>query len=67
MLFGRVVDTRRARERLGFEPRFSTLETLQDFRDHRDHEIVAGSDLRPSWERELFEYLRQHREQSQSV
>jgi UDP-glucose 4-epimerase len=67
MLFGRVVDTRRAQERLGFVPAFSTLETLQDFRDHRNHEIVPEPNVRPSWERELFEYLRQHREQSQSV
>ena len=67
MLFGRVVDTRRARERLGFAPTFTTAETLQDFRDHRNHEVITESSTRPTWERELFEYLRQQSEQRLTV
>ena len=67
MLFGRVVDTRRARDRLAFEPAFTTAETLQDFRDHRNHEKVVEPHGRPTWERELFEYLRQQTEQRQTV
>lgn len=67
MLFGRVVDTRRARERLGFAPSFTTAETLRDFRDHRNHETVPEPNMRPTWERELFEYLRQQTQQRQTV
>lgn len=59
VLFGRVVDTRRAKEVLGFAPRYSTEETIKDFRDNRtqDHLPVATGP-RPAWERELFEYLK---------
>lgn len=67
ILFGRVVQTRRAQERLGFTPRYSTADTLRDFRDHRDHDIVPEPNLRPAWERELFEYLKQHSQQRQTV
>jgi len=67
MLFGRVVDIRRAKERLGFEPAFSTAETLRDFRDHRNHEVVPEPNMRPTWERELFEFLKQQSEQRQTV
>ncbi|MEA2476235.1 MAG: UDP-glucose 4-epimerase [Actinomycetota bacterium] len=59
ILFGRVVDTRRAREGLGFVPRYTTEETLEDFRDHRGDDFVVESSTRPTWERELFEYLKQ--------
>lgn len=67
MLFGRIVDTRRAKERLGFTPRYSTTETLTDFRDHRGRDELPEPNLRPTWERELFEYLRQRSEQRQTV
>jgi UDP-glucose 4-epimerase len=58
ILYGRVVDTTRAKEAFGFSPRFSTLESLIDFRDNRKDDLSPGPSPRPSWERELFEYLR---------
>ena len=59
ILYGRVVDTRRAREKLGFSPRYTSEETLVDFRDQRGADFVVESSSRPTWERELFEYLKQ--------
>lgn len=67
MLFGRVVDTRRARELLGFVPRFTTRETLEDFRDHRTRDVTPEPNTRPTWERELFEYLRQRNAQRATI
>ena len=58
ILFGRVVGTRRAKEAFGFAPRFSTEDALKDFRDQRD-EGEEDFSARPTWERELLEYLRQ--------
>jgi UDP-glucose 4-epimerase len=57
LLFGRVVDITRAREKLGFQPAFSTRAAVEDFRDRRrgDYEITARPD--PAWERQLFDYL----------
>ncbi|MEA2486989.1 MAG: hypothetical protein QOF16_643, partial [Actinomycetota bacterium] len=49
----------RARQGLGFVPRHTTEETLEDFRDHRGDDFVVESSTRPTWERELFEYLKQ--------
>ena len=67
MLFGRVIDTRRAKGTMGFAPAYSTVDTLHDFRDRRDGEVLTEPNERPTWERELFEYLRQRNEQRQTV
>jgi UDP-glucose 4-epimerase len=57
LLFGRVVDTSRARAALGFEPSFSTRQAIEELRDRRggDYEIDARPNL--AWERQLFDYL----------
>ena len=57
ILFGRVVSTLRAKEAFGFEPRYTTEEALIDFRDRRG--AVDDASTRPTWERELMQYLRQ--------
>ena len=54
ILFGRVVDIRRAQEAFGFAPRFSTQEALLDFKHHRDSEHTGDPAVRPSWERDLI-------------
>jgi len=58
IVHGRVVDIRRARERLGFVPRYDTRAALEDFRDNRDAATVQKPGSHPAWERELFEYLK---------
>ena len=58
LLYGRVVDTRRARDVLRFAPRYSTEAALIDFRDHRAADPEPLATPHPTWERELFEYLR---------
>ncbi len=58
LVYGRVVDTRRAHAELGFQPRYTTVEALSDFRDHRDKDHAPEPSAHPTWERELFEYLR---------
>ncbi len=58
LIYGRVVDTRRAAHELGFRPRYTTEEAIVDFRDTRQHDIAPEPDAHPTWERELFEYLR---------
>jgi UDP-glucose 4-epimerase len=67
IIYGRVVDTRRAKEAFGFAPRFSTEETLVDFRDHRVAEHPPEPSSIPTWERELFEYLKQRTNQRETV
>jgi UDP-glucose 4-epimerase len=64
---GRVVDTRRAKEMLGFDPRFTSEEALLDYRDHRDGDSPAEQSWHPAWERELFEYLRRKAESSRQT
>ena len=59
ILFGRVIDTKRARDSLGFEPRYSTLDAIKDLKAHRSSEIAPEPSAHPTWERELFEYLKQ--------
>lgn len=58
LLYGRVVDIRRAEQHLGFAPRWSSEDALKDFRDHRGADYVLRSAPHPAWERELFEYLK---------
>jgi UDP-glucose 4-epimerase len=58
IVYGRVVSIDRARQTLGFSPRFTSEDALLDFKEHREGEMVPPSEDRPAWERELFEYLR---------
>ena len=53
ILYGRVLNIRRARDVLGYAPRYTTKQTLLDFRDHRSAEDVVGDSTRPTWERDL--------------
>jgi UDP-glucose 4-epimerase len=58
ILYGRVVDTLRAKEAFGFAPRYTTESALKDFRDRHQGELEPTPNMRPAWEMELFEYLR---------
>lgn len=61
IVYGRVVDTRRAKESFGFAPKLSTQQTIKDFKENRsDDYSVEPTHRRPGWERELFEYLNSH-------
>jgi UDP-glucose 4-epimerase len=60
LLYGRVLDIRRAREQLGFTPRYTTKQTLLDFRDHRSVEDVISDPSRPTWERDLKRLAAEH-------
>ncbi len=62
IMYGRVLDTRRAKQAWGFAPRFTTEQALADFRDHRTGGEPVMDDEHPSWERELFEYLWRRRD-----
>ena len=55
LLYGRVVNTLRAKQAFGFSPRYTTEESLLDFHNRRDG--VDEPDARPTWERELLDYL----------
>jgi UDP-glucose 4-epimerase len=61
IIYGRVVSTSRARTALGFDPQWTTEETLMDFRYHRRPDAPAPSSNHPAWERELFDYLKSRR------
>jgi hypothetical protein len=64
ILFGRVLDTTRAKETLGFTPSYTTHDCLIDFKEH--HLKIDSPTPRsyPAWERELFEFLRQRSEKN---
>lgn len=58
ILFGRVVDTRRAKAGLEFHPRFTSLGAVKDLRDHPDTAHPPEPKAHPTWEREVFDYLK---------
>ena len=58
IVFGRVVDTARAKKAFGFAPRYTSMAGLVDFRDNRARDLEHAPSHRPAWERDLFEYLR---------
>ena len=58
IIYGRVVGIDRARSALGFDPQWTTEETLMDFRYHRRPDTPAPASNHPAWERELFDYLK---------
>jgi UDP-glucose 4-epimerase len=53
--FGRVADTSRCKEELGFEPRFTSREAFEDVVRHRRGVIGREDVLR--WQRELEQFL----------
>ncbi|MFP5297730.1 MAG: NAD-dependent epimerase/dehydratase family protein [Actinomycetota bacterium] len=59
ILLGRVVSTLRAQERLGYTPRYTSLGALKDFKDLYTGDQAPEPSAHPTWERELFEYLKQ--------
>jgi UDP-glucose 4-epimerase len=67
IVYGRVVDTQRAKDAFGFQPEFSTFDSLVDFRDNRAGELAPGPVERPPWERELFEYLKKAQSEKETV
>jgi UDP-glucose 4-epimerase len=67
IVYGRVVDTTRARSELGFSPVYTTVDALKDFRDRREDDYVPEPSVSPTWERELFEYLRRKSEERETV
>jgi len=58
LLYGRVVDTTRARRDLAFEPRFTTREALEDFVASRRVRRVVSPEQADQWEHELYQWLR---------
>jgi UDP-glucose 4-epimerase len=65
--FGRVVDTRRAKKVLGFSPGFTTRSCIEDFRDNRTRDLLPEPASHPTWERELFEYLKRKSDEREMV
>lgn len=58
LLYGRVADNARMKERFGFAPRFTTKDALLDFaRGRRVRRLVSERRL-ADWERDLYAFLR---------
>jgi UDP-glucose 4-epimerase len=55
--FGRVVDTRRMREDLGYDPKYSTQEAFEDFVRRRRIRGIVDRDEVVRLERELYDFL----------
>jgi UDP-glucose 4-epimerase len=58
LLYGRVLDTRRAKELLGYAPTWSTAAALDDFKNNRAAEQIVATKPHTAWERELAGFLR---------
>jgi UDP-glucose 4-epimerase len=65
--FGRVVDASRAERILDFSPRFTTRACIEDFRANRTRDLLPEPGSHPTWERELFEYLKRKSEEREMV
>ncbi len=57
ILFGRVVATRRAKEKLGFAPTRTTEDCIRSFQREQVEEVRTEHRPHPAWEKELFDYL----------
>ena len=55
LIYGRVVDYKRARKEFGFQARYSTEGAIADFRDHRNGYLETST--RPAWARDLSNLL----------
>lgn len=57
LLFGRVSDNRRLKERFGYEPRFSTAEAFRDFVGHGRIARVFSDEQAAAWERGVYDIV----------
>jgi UDP-glucose 4-epimerase len=57
ILYGRVLDTQRAKEAFGFKPTYSTEDAVMELRDRAQTQDPKTAH-RPIWEQELIDYLR---------
>ena len=57
LLYGRVADNARMKKEFGYEPAFTTKESLQDFARGRVHRLVSEEQI-ADWERDLYAFLR---------
>ena len=55
--FGRVMDTTKLREELGYQPAYTTREAFEDFLERRRIRGLIDSDDVVRWERELYDFL----------
>jgi UDP-glucose 4-epimerase len=67
VLFGRVLDTRRATEVLGFSAKWSTEECVADFRDNRQKDSNVGGRLDDAFATDLATFLRAKRAAPESA
>jgi UDP-glucose 4-epimerase len=57
LMYGRVLDTARARQAFGFAPKYTTKDAIEEFKERRAPERRPPAGRHYSWERELFAYL----------
>jgi UDP-glucose 4-epimerase len=58
LLYGRVADTTRLKEKFGYTPEYSTRDALLDFaRERRIRQMVSAEQL-SDWERDVYAFLR---------
>jgi UDP-glucose 4-epimerase len=67
ILFGRVVDSSRARRTFGYAPMFTSGACIEDFSANRSSDLIPEPSSHPTWERELFEYLKRKSHERESV
>jgi UDP-glucose 4-epimerase len=58
LLYGRVVDNSRLKERFGFIPAYTTRRALEDFVVGRRMRQVVNRERVERWEREVYDFLR---------
>lgn len=63
--FGRVLSTARAKEELGFSPKYSTEESVTELRD-RGRDQGNGRN-RATWEKDLMDYLQQKNSEKETL
>jgi UDP-glucose 4-epimerase len=57
LLYGRVGETTRLREEIGYEPRYSTRAALEDFIGSQRIASLVDRDTAIRWERELYDFI----------
>ena len=67
LVYGRVADTTRLKERFGYAPRFTTREALEEYvRGHRFRRLITP-ERAERWEEDVYEFLRGGRRHERAV
>ncbi len=64
LVFGRVADTARLKDRFGFQPAFTTRQALEEFVSGQKFQRLVTPERAEAWQQDVYDFLRRKRDEA---